>query len=644
MLKCKLWQTFFGIISVLLLLISILTIIYWFYEININTVSFSILSITLISFFLNSKKSKCHLLKKLSEVSFQEKISLFSKTLFTSFVILSFVLFYTLLTKNYGDTLSSPWTIIGPKFFIVFTLTSFLLLLLLQTAKNKIIKIFSTTIYFALFLSVAIIIFKYGFGFDPFIHQAAEKFIKENGAIYPKQPYYLGQYSLVLLIHFLTNFSIEIIDKALVPISSAILIPLSTYFTFKKLEFKKFTIISIALIPLFPLSFFIQTTPNSLSLLLFYVVILWIWKEFKETNWRSNLFGILTSLTICLIHPLIGIPTLIIYIFSLLDKNNKIFSKMYGVLLVLAIPTTLIASSLLSSGKPNIHFNPTNFLELFKQPFWYIFENAPIIWRLLYFAKSLLIPTIILIAIYGFFITTQKYKFTKANFFAKTIVYLFISAFITSSVLFFTDVISYEQANYAKRILTMVSLILIPFIAISFREFFIKFSTTIFKKVIISILGSIFLLGSFYFTYPTRDKVSFYTGFTVRDADIEVVNFIENRNKDQDYIVITNQIISAAAIHEFGFKKYYNTVEGEQFFYSIPTGGPMYKFFGKMVYEDAKKEWMIEAMDFMGVDKAYFVHTSYWAPAGEIRDKAKLEADAWWEFGPMQLWVYEYTR
>ena len=51
-----------------------------------------------------------------------------------------------------------------------------------------------------------------------------------------------------------------------------------------------------------------------------------------------------------------------------------------------------------------------------------------------------------------------------------------------------------------------------------------------------------------------------------------------------------------AAIKEFGFKKYYNTAKGQQFFYSIPTGGPLYQYFRKMVYQQPKRQWMEEAM------------------------------------------------
>ena len=100
--------------------------------------------------------------------------------------------------------------------------------------------------------------------------------------------------------------------------------------------------------------------------------------------------------------------------------------------------------------------------------------------------------------------------------------------------------------------------------------------------------------------------------------------------------------MATAALHEFGFAKYFNTTAGEQFLYSIPTGGPLYQYFRKMIYEEPKKQWMIEAMNFAHVEKAYFIHTNYWAPAAEIRDKAKLEADSWWEIDNGRVWVYEY--
>ncbi|MBT3817108.1 MAG: hypothetical protein HOG08_02055, partial [Candidatus Magasanikbacteria bacterium] len=63
-----------------------------------------------------------------------------------------------------------------------------------------------------------------------------------------------------------------------------------------------------------------------------------------------------------------------------------------------------------------------------------------------------------------------------------------------------------------------------------------------------------------------------------------------------------------------------------------------------MVYDEPKRAWMIQAMDYANVDKAYFIHTSYWSPAAYLRDEAKKEANAWWTFGADEVWVYEYVR
>jgi hypothetical protein len=131
----------------------------------------------------------------------------------------------------------------------------------------------------------------------------------------------------------------------------------------------------------------------------------------------------------------------------------------------------------------------------------------------------------------------------------------------------------------------------------------------------------------------------------VRDADIETVHFIDNKqNGKKDYIVLTSQAVAATALQEFGFSRYLPTPEGEQYFYSIPTGGPLYQYFRKMVYEEPIKKYMVEAMDFAGVDTAYFVHTNYWAPAATIRDQAKIEADEWWELAGGRVWVYKYQK
>jgi hypothetical protein len=639
----KFWQLFFGLIIVPILFTLFLTPIYWFYKIDKTVISLSIIFFTIFLLCIKKTKSTGELITHIKQINIKENFILRGMVLL--FFLCDFTLLGYLVNKNFGDTLASPWTIVSPKFFILTAFASFLLLYILQKTKNIKIKLIILSLHFFVLLSVALIIFKYGFGFDPFIHQASEKFIKENGQITPKQPFYIGQYIIVLLINFFTKIPIEWIDKALTPTLASFTIPTASFYAFKQLKLTKQTLLAIGLLPILPLSFFTQTTPHNLALLFFLITLLWILAENTKHNHKTRLFGFLLSAFTCTIHPLVGIPTFIIYTGSVLYKNNnKLFLFIYSLLLTSAVPLTLIANNLYSLNKIILQFKFNNFVELFSSPYWYIFDNAPWGWRLLYGYKSFLLPTLYIIGFIGLFIAYSKYKNQKAKFFILTIFSLFISAFLISSTFLFENVAVYEQANYAKRFFAMIVLILIPFIIYTFHEFLSKIPKCQLTTFFISLIGAILITVSFYFTYPTRDPISFYTGFTVRDIDIEVVNFIENQNPNTDYIVLTNQTISSASIKEFGFKKYYDTKEGPQFFYSIPTGGPLYAFFSKMVYQEPKKEWMLEAMNFMGVEKAYFVHTSYWAPAGEIRDKAMIEADEWWEFGPLRVWVYEYNK
>ena len=48
---------------------------------------------------------------------------------------------------------------------------------------------------------------------------------------------------------------------------------------------------------------------------------------------------------------------------------------------------------------------------------------------------------------------------------------------------------------------------------------------------------------------------------------------ISNLESGIDYIVLSDQLISAAALTKYSFAKYYDTPKGQLFDYSLPTGG-----------------------------------------------------------------------
>jgi len=632
----RFWKIIFGFLGIIALFAIILSGIYWFYEINMEIVTV-VLTLIPILIGLQHRHEKDIFADIDTHMNLKgyiyTKSYLATKLLALIILLGDGLLFLILYTRQFTDTLISPWTIIGPRFFILFTFVTLILLWVLQKSKHPRTNLLLLMIHSTLILTVALIIFKLGFGFDPFIHQATENWILQHGFILPKHPYYIGQYMLVIAGHSLTHLPIHWLDKILVPLAAGIFIPLISYFTLARTKDDIKLSPALALIPLLPLSFFTVTTPNNLALLFSLIIFFWIWYENKHGNQQTRFFGILLSLAACTIHPFIGLPLLSIYLGSILFKLKlKYYIYIfYGLIISAILPLTFYLNSLrleekLSLKNPFTHLG--DFLLIFTRPHWIWLDKGTVLWQTLYIYRDLIKPLVIITIILGIVLAIRKYKEQQTYFYLASALGLGLSAFWLATTINFSDVISYEQRAFSYRLMEMLLVLLLPFFIIALRELFLIIRKHPGKQLLASLLFSLLLLTSWYFTYPTRDPVSFHTGWNVRAADIITVRFISQHNQNKkDYIVLTNQLVSATALREFGFDGYLKTVRGEQYFYSIPTGGPLYQYFRKMVYEEPKREWMEQAMHFANVKKAYFVHTNYWAPAAEIRDKAKLEAD-----------------
>lgn len=645
--ETRFWKMFWGALGIACLQIILLSLVYWFYQFNAGVFTLVLIFIpALISLQAAQEADPFARVEKIFDAdSYHQAKSYLGTKFFSLFFLASdALLFLVLYLRQCTDTLISPWTIIGPRFFILFGAATFILFWTLQKSKDNSWNLFLLAVHSFLILNVALIIFKLGFGFDPFVHQAAEKWIAANGFILPKQPYYTGQYMLALVGHFLTHLPIHLIDKALVPVSAGFILPFSAFFAFNRANFQEKIFPALLLLFFIPLSFFIVTTPNNLALLISFALFFWIWYQKNNTTSANRAFGALLALATTAIHPFIGLPVLIIYLGSMVRRN--LFLIPYSLFLAAVLPTAFYLNSLRLGEKiilqnPFMHLN--NFLLIFNRPYWLFLERGDRLLKALYFYRDAIKPLAIIIMITGIVIAIKKYREKLAYFFIATAGALFISAFMLATAIKFPQVISYEQSAYGSRLIEVIIVLLSPFFVLAAREFFLFIRRQPGKQLLVSASFAVLLLISWYFTYPTRNQISLYTGYNIRKADIDATHFIDNRNNHvKDYIVLTNQTVASAALREFGFAKYLPTPAGEQYFYSIPTGGPLYQYFRKMVYEEPKKQWMIEAMKFAGVEKAYFVHTNYWAPAAKIRDAAKPEADNWWELGDGRVWVYEY--
>jgi hypothetical protein len=240
-----------------------------------------------------------------------------------------------------------------------------------------------------------------------------------------------------------------------------------------------------------------------------------------------------------------------------------------------------------------------------------------------------------------------------------TISFALLISYLLVKFLPFNFLIDYERNNYPDRILLITAFFLLPFIITALygiikkirqQNQIIKFSFLIFFIILIT--------TSLYLSYPRFDRYHNSHGYSVSQNDIDAVHWIKD-NAREEYIVLANQQVSAAALREFGFAKYYvatgtlsspcqgevpDRAEGLIFYYPIPTGGPLYQYYLDMVYEKPSRETVLAAMDLTGVNEAYFVLNKYWWAFPKILAEAKLEADSWQEIGQREIYIFKYKK
>jgi len=572
------------------------------------------------------------------------KYSIFYNLYFILFYAFLFICFYILFTSLTTRSIISPWQVVPWYFFIFYGLTAYVFLIIINIQKkikqpsNQIIFLFFTPFCFLSF-SVALIVYKINYGFDPFIHQATLDLINKKGFVDPKPFYYLGQYSLEIIIHKITNIPLFWIDKLLVPLLASIYLPIVLYRTLRE-KFKKQTVILLAILSLliFPFSFFIITTPQNLAYLFLILSIL-----FGISG--SDLFIIyLLALAAFVTHPIAGIPALSFAFAIMIHRSKFIFFKykkyFYSLIFTLTIFTLPLLFYIFEKGSHNSQHgyeNNYNFFTLI--PKIIIPSQENIILNFVYFYGFNVKIFIAALALIGFIVMLRNKKIYKTYFiyFGFSIA-LFLSYFLTT-YLPFDFLISYERSNYADRIFQVASFFLLPFLILAIYKIILKAKQqNKFVCISFGVFGILLITASLYTSYPRVDHYFNSRGYSTSENDIKAVRWI-NDNAESGYIVLANQQVSAAALNEFGFKKYYKR---DIFYYPVPTGGSLYQYYLDMVYDKPSRKTMKSAMDLAGVNSGYFVLNKYWWAFKKILDEAKLSADEWKEFDGGEVYVFKY--
>ena len=634
-----------NLLILLTLTSSVGAIIYYLYSLNSLGVSLSlILIIAIFSIIIKLTKSK-------ENKSFPKKTKGKIKTpeiVFSLLYLISLIFsVWLLISSGTKTSIVTPWSQVPVTFFLVFLLSLvFLFILVYQESKYSLI--FIRLQYFLTF-SLIFFIYKIGYGFDPFIHEATSKLIEKKGLVEPKTFYYIGQYSLILILHKITFLPIVFLNKILVPFLAALFLPGAIYSWLKEyFQNKTANLLALMLLLIIPFSWATFTIPQNLAYLFLILTVFW---GLKAKSGREIVTTTLLAFSTMLIHPIAGVPALLFLAGLAVTRCGKsnllgfygkflhhkfILRAIYIFLFLAAAISLPLAFSFLNDFRFNFNI-PQNLPSLFQIPGKENFYLNFI--YLIGFNYKIILS---LLALLGIFIYLKnKQKLNKLGINLGLGIAFLMSFIITKLFIPFDFLIQYEKANYTNRILIISLIFLAPFIIIALRELGKRIKA---QKISLALPWVVFLLililSNLYLSYPRKDNYHNSHGLSVSSSDLKAVNWIE-QDAREEYLVLANQQVSVAALRELGFDHY---LKNDLYFYPIPTGGKLYQFYLDMVYEEPLKENMNKAMDLARVRESYFVLNKYWWAFEKIKNEAKLEADDWEIIDEGKIYIFKYYK
>ena len=560
-----------------------------------------------------------------------------------------------------NDVLRSPWQVLGPEFFLLY-LTATALVIWRTVRRERLSPLDYALISVHLFAtySVAGLIYPLGYGFDGFIHRATESWIYEHGFITPKQPVYIGQYSLVVWLARLTALPVWHLDVWLVPVLAAISLPP----LFVALGHRLWNIsaaLAVQGVWLVPWLFFVSfhlTTPYNLVLLLTIITAGALALTLTDSlPWSVPWLLCAAALGT---HALLGAPLALLvggaWVVSKINRVNLRAGVLtaYVIISALSVPALFLVYLKMGGHDWPALVNPLakipHFFALFERPYWFS-EQAPSLFEFLYRYDRLIGPLAFILGLSGFIL--DRNKKSVQYIFPLTALSFVLGSWLLRSWLVFPGVGRLEQGDYPLRLVKTSLLFLLPWsgYALYLLAAWIGAQAAKLPAIIRRLLpasailcSGVLLMISFYLSYPQENPKVHFPGFNVTATDLAAAEWIHQDNAAYSYVVLSNPLVGAAALTKYSFAKYFATPAGQISYYSVPSGGPLYGLYEEMWLSGQKRETMEKAMNLAGVNKAYFVIPSYWKNFNQIVAGAKASADRSHEIDGGKIWIFVYTR
>jgi len=535
--------------------------------------------------------------------------------------------------------LVSPWNLFGPEPFVLL-FVAILTAILASKERTDDVPLFGWMLVTFSTLSVSAIVYAIGFGFDPFLHRAAEEALIETGVVEPVRLLYSGQYVLVASLQYLTAWPIKYIDIWIVPVLASVWLPIAASVGFEQgwglsRQQARMWWIGILAIPFMLATF---TVPFTVTYVLFLGVMVG-YPFFVRAPWRIFVVSLLGLIASALFHPLLSVPLVILFLGERLRRGctgagNVLLIIVTTALIGMSVPVMLLLATQSYDGVSNLSALLTNlpsFLQLFASPYWDPYPFIPWVLDALYefrywFPMGACVGAMIAIL----FTSLRPYAVAHGVF----VLGLLISIWGASTLFTFAGIIQHEQGEFALRLVQALYTFSLPvFVVMLARIPGVEWLRGVFLASIVVI--------AWYFSYPQYNlKYPFFSP-SVSAADVAAVHRIDKESDGEPYLVLSNQIMSAAAIQEFGFVHTFPYEGQEILWYAVPTGGSLYALFLSTIYEGPSRERYAQMAQETGARRIYVAMPSYWEWTSALR--AQLDEGADRVFTESGITVYEFN-
>ncbi|MBU1038685.1 hypothetical protein KKC17_00380 [Patescibacteria group bacterium] len=527
----------------------------------------------------------------------------------------------------------SPWQTIPNWFFLVYFFLAGLTILI-----NRRCNVFWLIPFYWLSLSLLPIIFPLGYAFDPIIHQATAQLLQLNHTISPKPFYYLGQYGLEVLLADFLKIHLNQLDLWLIPLLAGLTWPalLNGFKNQIKLSTNYIYLVPLLLtLPLFTI-----TTPLALSYLWALLVIFLIFPNQPTTTslWLASLFALSALVT----HPIIGLPLLGLVLWKIFNNRGPIIKWLAMAWLSLAVPLSFI---FLNFIKPNLlNLTLSNPLKNLNELYVTLQQNLPQIPYALNILDTVylwglpLSLTMVGLALLGYGL--NRLNKTDQQVFIWPVLSLTLSYLILKLFFHFNSLPDNEQNFYNLRLWHLALLTLWPLVLLG-ANWLLNFLVQKTFRTLPMVLGlALLLTASWYLNYPRFDLYQKDTAYPTTPRDVKAVKLINDLEKNNDYVVLSNQAVAAAAVQTFGFSRYYN----EHYFYPLPTGtNPLYQtYLQASQYSQPDRLTIKSAADLTNLNKVYLILNRYWANFDQLNEVAAKEANETWLINNGTIAIYYY--